>query len=36
MEKLKLNSPDLTQVNIEKLAQLFPNCVVEAHDVDGT
>ena len=36
MEKLKLHSPDLTQVNIEKLAQIFPNCVVEARDADGT
>jgi len=36
MEKLKLHSPDLTQVNIEKIAQLFPNCAVEALDADGT
>jgi adenine-specific DNA-methyltransferase len=36
MEKLKLHSPDLTQSNIEKLAQLFPNCVAEALDADGT
>lgn len=35
MEKLKLHSPDLTQANIEKLAQLFSNCVTEARDVDG-
>ncbi len=35
MEKLKLHSPDLTQVNIEKLAQLFPNCVTEARNVEG-
>ncbi len=36
MEKLKLHSPDLTQANIEKLAQLFPNCVAEARDANGT
>lgn len=36
MEKLKLHSPDLTQANIEKLAQIFPNCVAEALDADGT
>ena len=36
MEKLKLHSPDLTQANIEKLGQLFPNCVAEARDADGT
>jgi adenine-specific DNA-methyltransferase len=35
MEKLKLHSPDLTQANIEKLAQLFPNCVAEGLDGDG-
>ncbi len=35
MEKLKLHSPDLVQANIEKLAQLFPNCVVEARDANG-
>jgi adenine-specific DNA-methyltransferase len=36
MEKLKLHSPDLTQANIDKLAQIFPNCVVEARDADGS
>jgi adenine-specific DNA-methyltransferase len=36
MEKLKLHSPDLTQANIEKLAQIFPTCVAEFHDADGT
>jgi len=35
MEKLKLHSLDLTQANIEKLAQIFPNCVAEAHDSNG-
>ena len=35
MEKLKLHSPDLTQANIDKLAQLFPNCVAEARGADG-
>lgn len=29
MEKLKLHSPDFTQKNIAKLAELFPNCVTE-------
>ncbi len=36
MEKLKLHSLDLTQANIEKLIQIFPSCVVEAQDTDGT
>lgn len=35
MEKLKLHSPDLTQANIAKLAELFPNCVTETRDAQG-
>ncbi|HMO15665.1 MAG TPA: site-specific DNA-methyltransferase [Pirellulaceae bacterium] len=35
MEKLKMHSPDLTQENIAKLAELFPNCVTEAQDEQG-
>src|ERR1017187_5913508 len=35
MEKLKLHTPDLTAQNIEKLAELFPNCVTEARDEQG-
>jgi len=35
MNKLKMHSPDLTQANIDKLAALFPNCVVEARDANG-
>jgi adenine-specific DNA-methyltransferase len=33
MEKMKLHSPNLTQENIRKLMELFPNCVTE---VKGT
>ncbi|MFO0941557.1 MAG: site-specific DNA-methyltransferase [Pirellulales bacterium] len=36
MDKLKMHSPDLTQDNIAKLAELFPNCVTEAQGEDGT
>ena len=36
MEKLKLHSPDFTQANIAKLAELFPNCVTESRAEDGT
>jgi adenine-specific DNA-methyltransferase len=36
MEKLKLHSPDFTQANIAKLAELFPNCVTETRVADGT
>lgn len=35
MEKLKLHTPDLTVANIERIAELFPNCVTEAKDEKG-
>ena len=35
MNKLKMHSPDMTQANIDKLAQLFPNCVVEVAGANG-
>jgi len=35
MEKLKLHTPDFTEANIAKLAELFPQCVVEAKDEGG-
>ncbi|SEQ92264.1 adenine-specific DNA-methyltransferase [Azotobacter beijerinckii] len=35
MDKLKMHSPNLTETNIEKLVQLFPNCVTEAADGKG-
>jgi adenine-specific DNA-methyltransferase len=35
MEKLKLHTPDLTAQNIERLAQLFPDCVTETQDGQG-
>jgi adenine-specific DNA-methyltransferase len=36
MEKLKMHSPNLTSDNIAKLAELFPSCVTEKADEDGT
>lgn len=36
MEKLKLHSPDLTQANIAKVAELFPSCITEVRIADGT
>ena len=36
MNKLKMHSPDLTQANIDKLAELFPSCVAEAADASGS
>jgi adenine-specific DNA-methyltransferase len=35
MEKLKMHSPDLTARNIERVAELFPSCVVETRDETG-
>lgn len=35
MDKLKLHTPDFTEANIAKLAELFPNCVTEAQDGKG-
>jgi len=35
MEKLKCHTPDFTAENIQKLASLFPNCVVEAKNANG-
>ena len=35
MDKLKMETPDLTQSNIEKLATLFPSCITEAQNEDG-
>lgn len=35
MDKLRMESPDLTSQNIDKIAALFPNCVTEMRDEDG-
>jgi len=35
MDKLKMETPDLTQANIEKLAALFPACITEGRDGQG-
>lgn len=35
MDKLHMETPDLTQTNIEKLAALFPACVTETRGQDG-
>lgn len=36
MDKLKMHSPDLSQDNIAKIRALFPDCVTEAADDQGT
>ena len=35
MEKLTLKTPDITAQNIEKIAELFPQCVTETQDENG-
>ena len=35
MEKMRMESQDGTQMNVEKIAALFPNCVTEAKGEDG-
>ena len=35
MDKMKLETPDLTLQNVEKIGALFPNCVTEAAGEDG-
>ena len=35
MDKMKFESPDMTAQNIDRIADLFPNCVTEASDGHG-
>lgn len=35
MDKLRMESPDMTAQNIDRIAALFPNCVTEAADGHG-
>lgn len=35
MEKLKMETPSITQKNIDKIAELFPNVLTEGTDVRG-
>ncbi len=35
MDKLKMHSPNLTDENIARLRELFPNCITEAKGDDG-
>jgi adenine-specific DNA-methyltransferase len=35
MDKLKMQSPNLVDANIEKIAEIFPNCITEAKDENG-
>lgn len=35
MDKLRMESPDMTAQNIDRIAALFPNCITEASDGHG-
>ena len=35
MEKMKMHSPNLTQDNVARISELFPDCVTEAKSEDG-
>ncbi len=35
MDKMRMESIDMTEQNIEKIGALFPNCITEAKDTDG-
>ena len=35
MDKFKMKSVDMTQLNIDKIAQLFPNVITEVKDQKG-
>lgn len=35
MDKMRMESEDIQQENVKKIAALFPNCVTEARDEDG-
>ena len=35
MEKMRMESVDMTAQNIDKIAELFPNCITEAEGEDG-
>ena len=35
MDKMRMESVDMTAQNIEKIGALFPNCITETKDVDG-
>lgn len=35
MDKMRMESVDLTAQNIEKIGLLFPNCITETKDEEG-
>lgn len=35
MDKMRMETPDLTAMNVEKIGKLFPNCITESTDENG-
>ena len=35
MDKMRMETPDITERNIERIGELFPNCITEAKGEDG-
>ena len=35
MDKLKMQTPDLTDKNVDKISELFPNVITESRDENG-
>ena len=35
MDKMKMESANMTDKNIEKIATMFPNCITETKDENG-
>ncbi len=35
MDKLKMQSPNLVEANVDKIAAFFPNCITESRDENG-
>lgn len=36
MDKMRIELVDITSKNIEKIEELFPNCIIETYDRGGT
>ena len=35
MDKMRMESPNITEKNVEKIGNIFPNCVTETVDENG-
>ena len=36
MEKMRMESVDMIEKNIEKIESLFPHCITETKNIDGS